>query len=82
MLGLVLTVWALVVTLVFNLTVLVTVLPKVVGIAFTNIYSELSCFWKELHSYNLDQWFSTWVPQNPWVPQKALGMPTISELDL
>jgi hypothetical protein len=31
--------------------------------------------------YCLDQWFSTGVPRNPWVPQKALGVPPISELD-
>ena len=30
----------------------------------------------------LDQWFSTGVPQNPWVPRKALGVPPISGLDL
>jgi len=29
----------------------------------------------------IDQWFSTGVPRNPWVPQKALRVPPISELD-
>ena len=32
--------------------------------------------------YTLDQWFSTEVPRNPWVPWKALGVPPFSKLDV
>ena len=28
----------------------------------------------------VNQWFSTLVPRNPWVPWKSLGVPPISEL--
>ncbi len=34
-----------------------------------------------LRTTSLDQWFSTGVPRNPWVPQKALVVPPISEFN-
>jgi len=30
---------------------------------------------------SLGHWFSTGVPRNPWVPQKAGGVPQISQFD-
>jgi len=38
-------------------------------------------FLPQTGDYTTDQWFSTGVPWNPWVPQKALGVPPISEFN-
>jgi hypothetical protein len=45
------------------------------------IYQVLRHLGNDHSDKRLHQWFSTGVPRNPWVPQKALGVPPISEFD-
>jgi len=55
---------------------------KALEIAVIN-QEPFQCFFINRNKKHLSliQWFSTGVPRNPWVPQKAVGVPPISEFD-
>ena len=50
---------------------------------FVGVRTHFVQYWVlKIGSHKIDQWFSTGVPRNPWVPSKALGVTPICELEV